>query len=149
MTLVRILSVVFILVVGCAKAQEPSPVTTESTAAAASALDPIEARLYPPELILDHQAALGLADDARSMILAEMQRAQTRLVQLDASLRLEKERLSVLLDETPVDAPRATTIARGIASIEGEVKVAHLEMLIRIKNTLTGDQRAQLDELRR
>ncbi len=112
------------------------------------ALGPIERRLYPPGLVMDHQNALALDEAQRAAILDEVRAAQRQLVELDANLRRDTESLGALLDAAPIDEPAALAAAERVAAWETQIKAVHLRMLVRIKNQLTPEQRASLDRLR-
>jgi hypothetical protein len=108
----------------------------------------IERRLYPPGLVLDHQARIGLTDAQRAAILQTVRETQTELVDRDAALRASVETLGQTLEEASVDEARALSEVEAVMEHERGVKRAHFLMLIRVRAQLTEAQREQLDELR-
>ena len=115
----------------------------------ASAVDPIGSKLFPPELIMTHQAELGLDDKQRETILKELEGAQAQCPRLQWQLQAASQQLSKLLDESPVNEAKALAQAGEVMKLETEIKRAHLGLLIRIRNTLSDTQRSKLQALRR
>lgn len=116
--------------------------------ARADAPDAVGARLYPPELIMGHQKDIGLDDKQRQAIVAEVQRLQAQVVELQWKMTAAAEELIKLLDEPRVDEAKALAQADQVMTLERDIKRAHLGMLIRIRNVLTPDQRTKLAALR-
>jgi Spy/CpxP family protein refolding chaperone len=141
--LLRTLLATLALTVGPpAAAQSPSPQP-------APASDPIGSKLFPPELIMSHQAELGLEDRQREAILKELEKAQSQFPRLQWQLQAASQQLSQLLDAPQVDEAKALAQAGEVMKLETEIKRAHLTLLIRIRNTLTDTQRSKLQALRR
>ena len=106
-------------------------------------------KLFPPELIMSHQAELGLEDRQREAILKELERAQAQFPRLQWQLQAATEQLSKLLDAPQVDEAKAIAQAGEVMKIEQEIKKTHLTLLIRIRNALTEAQRTKLQAIRR
>lgn len=137
----RILLAALALAVGPpAAAQAPPP---------APASDPIGSKLFPPELIMTHQAEIGLEDRQREAILKELEKAQAQFPRLQWQLQAASQQLSKLLDAPQVDEAKALAQAGEVMKLENEIKRAHLGLLIRIRNTLSDTQRSKLQALRR
>ena len=115
----------------------------------APAADPIGSKLFPPELIMAHQAEIGLEDKQREAILKELEKAQSQFPRLQWQLQAASEQLSQLLDAPRVDEAKALAQAGEVMKLETEIKRAHLGLLIRIRNTLSDTQRSKLQALRR
>ena len=115
----------------------------------APAADPIASKLFPPELIMTHQAEIGLEDKQREAILKELEKAQAQFPRLQWQLQAASEQLSKLLDAPQVDEAKALAQAGEVMKLETEIKRAHLGLLIRIRNTLSDTQRSKLQALRR
>ena len=139
----RTLLVTLALVVGRSVAAEGPP------AAPQQAPDPLAGKLFPPELIMRHQAEIGLEDKQREAILKELEKAQAQFPRLQWQLQAASEQLAKLLDESPVNEARALAQAGEVMKLETEIKRAHLGLLIRIRNTLSDTQRSKLQALRR
>jgi Spy/CpxP family protein refolding chaperone len=110
--------------------------------------DPVGSRLFPPELIMGHQKDIGLDDKQRQAIVAEVQRLQAQVVDLQWKMQSAAEELVKLLDEARVDEAKTLAQADQVMGLERDIKRAHLAALIRIRNVLTADQRAKLQALR-
>jgi Spy/CpxP family protein refolding chaperone len=115
----------------------------------AQAADPIAGKLFPPELIMNHQAEIGLDDKQREGILKELEKAQAQFPRLQWQLQAASQQLAKLLDESPVNEAKALAQAGEVMKLETEIKRAHLGLLIRIRNTLSDTQRSKLQALRR
>jgi hypothetical protein len=144
-----------LLIFGCAKsapdrASEPEMVTVTPTEGPSKPTfsTEIEAKLYPPKLVMDHQSELGVEGEQRATILEGLRTTQSELVEVDWQLRGEKEKLASVLSASHVDEKEAFSVAERVMRLENRIKAAHLGMLIRVKNTLTEAQQSQLDEIR-
>jgi Spy/CpxP family protein refolding chaperone len=110
--------------------------------------DPIGQQLFPPELIMSQTQKLHLDDKQRATIKNEVQRAQSKFFDLQWELKEASDTMVQLLQQTPVDEARVLEQADKVMGYEREIKKIHLSMLIRIKNSLTAEQIAQLRQLR-
>lgn len=115
------------------------------SASAAEPLGAIESKLYPAELVMDHQGEIGLEPAQRDAITKEVERSQAELVRIQWELQAEKEKLVKILAEARVDEVRSRQAAAQVMERENKIKAAHLAMLVRIKNVLSP---AQQDKLR-
>jgi Spy/CpxP family protein refolding chaperone len=104
--------------------------------------------VFPPGLIMRHQADLGLTDAQRETITKQMEDAQKSLVTLQWEVERESEKLGKLLAPARVDEAAAMHQADQVMSAEERLKKAHLVLLIRIKNVLTPAQQDKLRQLR-
>ena len=111
--------------------------------------DPIRDRLFPPDLIMQHQAELGIDERQRDVLTKELAAFQSRIVDLQWKLSSAAEDLARLLDVPRVDEARALAQADKVMALERDVKKSHLALLIRVRNLLTDEQRAQLAKLRK
>ena len=111
--------------------------------------DPLGSKLFPPELIMTHQAEIGLEDKQREAIVKELEKAQAQFPRLQWQLQAATEQLVKLLDAPQIDEAKALAQAGEVMKLETEIKRAHLGLLIRIRNTLSEVQRAKLQALRR
>ncbi len=110
--------------------------------------DAIAEHLFPPELIMSNQNAIGLDDKQKKAIRAEVQRAQTRFSEVQWRLHDAMEILASLLDQEPTDEAAVMEHLDEVLDAEREVKRMQLTLMIRIKNELNAEQRARLSELR-
>ena len=105
-----------------------------------------DALLYTPELVMQHRRAIGLNDEQRDAISRMIQELQGRVVSLQWQLLDEIETLTQTLSGgSRIDQDRALDDMQRVLETEKEIKQAHLELLIRIKNVLTADQQRLLD----
>ncbi len=110
--------------------------------------DPLFEALFPPELIMQHRRAIALTDEQRDAISQLIQQLQGRVVRLQWELLDEMEQLTQTMGAARVELDRALDQLGAVLDTEQEIKQAHLEMLVRIKNLLSPDQQATLDRLR-
>src|SRR5207245_9160570 len=69
--------------------------------------DPIRDRLYPPDLIMQHQAELGIDDRQRAALTKELAAFQTQIVDLQWTMSSATEELPRVLDAPRIAEPRA------------------------------------------
>ena len=110
--------------------------------------DPLFQTLFPPDLIMQHRRAIGLTDEQRDAISQLIQQLQGRVVRLQWELLDEMQQLTETMDAPRVQLDRALDQLDAVLDTEKEIKQAHLEMLVRIKNLLTPEQQATLERLR-
>jgi Spy/CpxP family protein refolding chaperone len=110
--------------------------------------DPLFSELFPPELIMQHRRAIDLTDRQRDEISNLIGDLQGRVVRLQWELLDEMQQLTEIMSGTRVDLDRALDQLENVLGTEQEIKRAHLEMLIRIKNLLSAEQQATLERLR-
>jgi Spy/CpxP family protein refolding chaperone len=110
--------------------------------------DPIAQQLFPPDLIMAQSQKLQLDAKQRAMVKNEVQRAQSKFFDLQWELKEASEAMVQMLQQTPIDEARVLEQADKVMAYEREIKKIHLSMLIRIKNSLTAEQIAQLRQLR-
>ncbi|MDH3458121.1 MAG: periplasmic heavy metal sensor [Gemmatimonadota bacterium] len=107
-----------------------------------------ERHLFPPELVMRHQQQLQLTDQQRNTIKEAVQQLHTQTVEYHFQLQEQNQALSEMLARESVDSRAALAQMGRMLDIEGQVKRMHLELLIRIKNTLTAEQQEQLGSMR-
>jgi len=125
---------ILLLSFSAAIAQQPQP-------------DPFAGNLFPPELIMQHQQTLGLSEEQKSFLKAELRKTQTRLTELQWDLQEEFEKLAALIKQEQVDEAQTLTQLDKVLSLEREVKRTHIGLLIRVKNKLTPEQQGRLREI--
>ena len=114
------------------------------TARASDESDPFAELLFAPELIMEHQAAIGLSSSQRRTLMTEITQAQADFVPFQMEMAEVGERLKNLLAEPRVDEAAALEAAAEIMALEGRIKTRHLVLAIRLKNLLSEDQQAEL-----
>jgi len=108
----------------------------------------LHAKLFPPELIMQHQAEIGLSKDQRKKLVKEIKATQGQIVELQFELKAAEGVLGKLVEADRVDEGKALAQSDRVMAMEQKIKRNHLQLLIRIKNILTPTQRKQLDQLR-
>jgi len=111
--------------------------------------DPFKDSLFPPELVMQNQQALGLSDDQKTYLKTELRQAQVHFTELQWKLQDEVERLLSLLKPPKVDEQQALLQLDKVLSAEHDVKHTQMSLLIRIKNHLNADQQARLQEIQK
>ena len=103
---------------------------------------------FTPELVMQHQTEIGLQDAQRAALTSAVQQAQAKFTEVQWKLSAENGKLGRLLQSTQVsEAPVLEQVDR-ILALEREIKMTHVSLMIRIKNTLTAAQQAKLAEIR-
>ncbi len=110
--------------------------------------DPFGENLFPPELVMQHQQAIGLTEEQRNFIKAEIQKAQTRFTELQWQLQNEVETMVSLVKEQRADEQQVLDQLDRILNLEREIKRTHFTLIVRIKNRLTPEQQARLREIK-
>lgn len=110
--------------------------------------DPFAALLFTPEEIMQHRRAIDLNDEQRDAITRLLENLQGRAVGLQWRLLDETESVKEALAGPRVDLDRVMDRFKTALETEMEIKRAHLELLIRIKNLLTSEQQDALKRLR-
>jgi Spy/CpxP family protein refolding chaperone len=130
-----------ILFAGCSRGPLPGDTNAPTPAPAGGQ---IEKLIVPYELVMEHQAELGLEQSQRDAILKEVDRAQSEMLHLQWDMSAEKEKLAKLLDSEKTDEAQALAAAERVMAVENKIKAANLTMLLRIKNALSADQQKKL-----
>ena len=112
-------------------------------------VDPLGENLFPPELVMQHQQALELTEEQRNLIRGEIQNAQARFTEVQWQLQNEMETMASLVKQGRIDEQRTLSQLDKIVGLEREIKRTQLALLIRVKNSLTPEQQAKLQTLRR
>lgn len=111
--------------------------------------DPISDQLFPPELVMQHGQEINLSADQSKALRDEIQKAQSRFLDMQWNMQSEKEKLVMLLKARPVDESAVLVELDKVLDREREIKKAQITLLVRIKNQLTAAQQNKLMELRR
>ena len=129
------------------KAPDPREPKTPRDAPSKFPRDPFDA-LYPPELVMEHQNEIGLSESERQVLRQSVQQAQAKFTDLQWRLSAETERLETILREQVVGEREVLEQVDRVLALERELKRTKIALLVRIRNTLTPDQRAKLATLR-
>ena len=110
--------------------------------------DPVADHLFAPDLVMHFQAEIGLGDAQRERLQEEMERVHPRFQESQERLQKETASLGQLLKSDRVDEKAALAQLVKIQNSERDIKRTQLELLIGIKNRLTADQQAKLQDLK-
>jgi len=110
--------------------------------------DPINELMFPPELVMARQNAIGLSDAQKTYLRAEVLKAQTRFTELQWQLQDAMEGLIGLLKQSKADEAQVAAQLDKVLASEREIKRAQIALLVRIKNNLTEEQQHRLQALR-
>jgi Spy/CpxP family protein refolding chaperone len=132
---VLVIWAVFVFAAGVTRAQQPDQ-------------DPIGQSFFAPELVIQHQEAIGLSAEQKDYLKTEIRQAQLKFTELQWKLQDEMEKLITLVKQPRVDEPQVLAQLERLLAAEREIKRQQVTLLVRIKNKLTAEQQAKLSELR-
>ena len=104
--------------------------------------------LFPPDLVMSRQNAIGLSDAQKTYLRAELLKAQARFTELQWQLQDGMEGLIGLLKQPKADEAQVAAQLDKVLASEREIKRAQIALLVRIKNNLTAEQQHRLQTLR-
>jgi Spy/CpxP family protein refolding chaperone len=110
--------------------------------------DPIGQSFFAPELVIQHQEAIGLSAEQKDYFKTEIRQAQLKFTELQWKLQDEMEKLIALAKQPHVDEQQALAQLEKVLAAEREIKKEQVTLLVRIKNKLTAEQQGKLSELR-
>jgi Spy/CpxP family protein refolding chaperone len=110
--------------------------------------DPIGQSFFAPELVIQHQEAIGLSAEQKEYFKTEIRQAQLKFTELQWKLQDEMEKLVALVKQPRVDEQQVLAQLEKLLAAEREVKREQVTLLVRIKNKLTPEQQGKLAELR-
>ncbi len=125
----------FLFAAGAASAQQPDQ-------------DPIGHSFFAPEMVIQHQEAIGLSAEQKEYFKSEIRQAQLKFTELQWKLQDEMEKLVTLAKQPHVDEQQAIAQLEKVLAAEREIKREQVTLLVRIKNKLTPEQQGKLSELR-
>jgi Spy/CpxP family protein refolding chaperone len=141
--IIRLFALIF-LAAGLASAQQPAPAAPVPPPGP----DPLGQSFFPPELVIQNQQAIGLTDEQKTYFRTEIRDAQLKFTDLQWKLQDEAEKMVSLVKQPHVDEQQALAQLEKVLSVEREVKRAQITLLVHIKNRLTPEQQAKLEDLR-
>lgn len=104
--------------------------------------------LYPPELVMQHQQAIRLTPEQRTVVTQAIRDLQLKVVDLQWKMQDEAQKLTTLVEGPRVDEAQTLAQVDRVLGVEREIKRAHMALLIRIKNALEPQQQDTLHVLR-
>ena len=110
--------------------------------------DPLGENFFPPEMVMQHQQAIGLNEEQKSFLKGEVQRAQARFTELQWQIQSEMETMISLVKEPRADEQQVLAQLDKILGLERDIKRTHITLVVRIKNSLSPEQQARLREIK-
>jgi len=111
--------------------------------------DPLARLLFDPELVLTFASELSLQAAQRTAIVNAIKAAQGDILDRKLEMAARHQELVKSMEAPRVDEAAALAQADRVMELEREMKRSQLQLLIRIKNTLTQQQQDRLRELRK
>ena len=102
--------------------------------------DVFKGKLFPPNVILEHQDELDLSKEQFTAIRAAVVEVQASVAGHEWDLREAYLRAMAGLDESPVDEEKVLQSIEAALLAENRVKKLQVAMLIRLRNLLTEEQ---------
>ena len=109
---------------------------------------PMDDNLFPPDLLLSNQIAIGLSDDQVAAIKKALNETHPKVIDVQTSLQRVTEQLGDQLESPRIDEGAALGLASQAMDLEKQIKTAHMSLLIRVKNLLTPEQQEKAKALR-
>lgn len=147
MTTRRAFALVVLLVAAATAlpAQQPGPATPPGAQRGPQpGPDPLMGNLFPPELIMQNQEALGLSEDQRRFMIGEIQRTQAQATGIQWRLQAAVERLGGAVRQDHPDEGQVLIQLDSVLALEREMKRAQITLLVRLKGRLAPEQQAML-----
>ena len=111
--------------------------------------DVFKGRLFPPNVILEHQTELGLSKAQFTAIREAVVEVQAGVAEHEWDMREAYQALMLELDKAPIDEDRVIAHAEVALQAENQVKKKQMAMLVRLKNLLTAEQVSYLESVQR
>ena len=127
--LVPLLATCLVLLASVATAQGPG-----------NQKDVFKGKLFPPNIILEHQDELGLSKEQFTAIRAAVVEVQSNVAEHEWDLREAYQRVLSDLDEAPINVDKVLDNVDAALRAENQVKKLQVTMLIKLRNLLTDEQ---------
>jgi Spy/CpxP family protein refolding chaperone len=95
-----------------------------AAAAASAPQDPASEHIFPPDLIMRHQAELALTDGQRQFIMGEIQKFQEQMAGHHQALGEAQAKLTALVRKEPTDETNTLAQLDEVMKQEREIKRA-------------------------
>lgn len=109
--------------------------------------DVFRGKLFPPNVILEHQDALGLSKQQFTAIRKAVVQVQADVAEHEWDVREAYQNIMQELDNNPVEADATLAHVQKALLAENEVKKLQMAMLIELRNLLTAEQVAYLQSV--
>jgi len=128
---------------------KPGPGLRNCTAPSSGGDDALSKLFLPPDLVMSHQQEINLTEQQRNGIQVNMLATQTKLLDQQFNLQGEVEKLQQLLKSATPDESKVLEEMDKVLGAERDIKRAQLSLMVKLKNSLTQQQQAQLETLRK
>src|SRR5271163_3874789 len=93
--------------------------------------DPIGQNFFAPELVLEHQEAIGLSAEQRESLKTEIRQAQLKFTELQWKLQDEMEKMVAIITPAHVDEQQAQVQLEKVLAAERDIKREQVALLVR------------------
>jgi Spy/CpxP family protein refolding chaperone len=125
---------------GLATVSQGTVAQTDFTRSVQGKREVLKMGLYPPDIIMRHQVALGITMPQREEIIDAVKRFQSDVADLQWTMQGEQQKMQQAFAAYTIDTTESLALAEKVLALESRFKLAHLELLITIKNALTEEQ---------
>ena len=109
--------------------------------------DVFKGKLFPPNVVLEHQDALGLTKEQFTAIRTAVVEVQSNVAEHEWDLRMAYQEVLRELDNSPIDDDKVLEFVDAALKAENKVKKLQVAMLIELRNLLTDEQMDYLREV--
>jgi len=106
----------------------------------------IDAKLFPPEFILQHKDAIGLSDAQSDAIINAAQKAQPDFEEMQRNIKSATDDLAALLTDNSVKTEAVLAQVDKVLDREREIKRAQLRLVLSLRQQLSTEQIETLAE---
>ena len=110
--------------------------------------DPIGDAFFPPELLMQAHAQIGLTETQKTEMMEELQNMRERMGKWQEQMKNERDLLIELVNKDQVDEKKALEQVEKVMGLESDMKRSQFSLLIFLKNKLTPEQQAKLKEIK-
>jgi len=108
----------------------------------------LERLVYPPDLVLRFQREIGISDEQRKSIRDLSLATASYVNEIQWDMQESVRTMMELLANNASASEAVITQLESVLAHEAQVKLAHMKLVLEIRDLLTPDQRSQLDSLR-
>ena len=110
--------------------------------------DVFKGKLFPPNIILEHQDELDLSKDQFTAIRAAVVEVQSNVAEHEWDMREAYQKVMTDLDDATINEDAVLQNIDAVLRAENEVKKLQVQMLIKLRNLLTDEQIEYLRSVR-
>jgi len=114
----------------------------------ATAQNPIEGELFPPEFLMAQRETLGLTETQLQEIQGILQEVQQKFETLKGQLEERGKAFQEILHQPKPEIAQAEEKLRAMLTQENEMKILQVHLMLSLRNTLTAEQVDKARQLR-